>query len=53
MPSIKDLGKRLKSVSSTSKITKAMKMVAASKLRKAEVLGSSGVFDEFEFEGEK
>jgi len=36
MPSIKDLGKRLKSVSSTSKITKAMKMVAASKLRKAE-----------------
>jgi len=37
MPSVKDLGKRLKSVTSTSKITKAMKMVAASKLRQAEV----------------
>jgi F-type H+-transporting ATPase subunit gamma len=36
MPSVKDLGKRLKSVTSTSKITKAMKMVAASKLRHAE-----------------
>jgi hypothetical protein len=36
MPSVKDLGKRLKSVTSTSKITKAMKMVAASKLRQAE-----------------
>mmetsp|Transcript_19924 Transcript_19924/g.59060 ORF Transcript_19924/g.59060 Transcript_19924/m.59060 type:complete len:277 (+) Transcript_19924:71-901(+) len=36
MPSVKDLGKRLKSVTSTSKITKAMKMVAASKLKKAE-----------------
>jgi len=37
MPSVKDLGKRLKSVTSTSKITKAMKMVAASKLKHAEV----------------
>jgi len=36
MPSVKDLGKRLKSVTSTVKITKAMKMVAASKLRQAE-----------------
>jgi len=36
MPSVKDLGKRLKGVTSTSKITKAMKMVAASKLRHAE-----------------
>eukprot|EP00316_Scyphosphaera_apsteinii_P005962 CAMPEP_0119303474 /NCGR_PEP_ID=MMETSP1333-20130426/4897_1 /TAXON_ID=418940 /ORGANISM="Scyphosphaera apsteinii, Strain RCC1455" /LENGTH=276 /DNA_ID=CAMNT_0007306157 /DNA_START=80 /DNA_END=910 /DNA_ORIENTATION=- len=36
MPTIKDLGKRLKAVTSTSKITKAMKMVAASKLRQAE-----------------
>jgi len=36
MPSVKDLAKRLKSVTSTSKITKAMKMVAASKLRHAE-----------------
>jgi len=36
MPSIKDIGKRLKGVTSTSKITKAMKLVAASKLRQAE-----------------
>jgi len=36
MPSVKDLGKRLKAVTSTSKITKAMKMVAASKLKHAE-----------------
>jgi len=36
MPSIKAIGMRLKSVTSTSKITKAMKMVAASKLRSAE-----------------
>lgn len=36
MPSVKDIGKRLKSVTSTAKITKAMKMVAASKLRQAE-----------------
>lgn len=36
MPSLKTLASRLKSVTSTSKITKAMKMVAASKLRGAE-----------------
>jgi len=36
MPSVKDLAKRLKGVTSTAKITKAMKMVAASKLRSAE-----------------
>lgn len=36
MPSIKAIGIRLKSVASTAKITKAMKMVAASKLKGAE-----------------
>ena len=36
MPSLKALSLRLKAVTSTAKITKAMKMVAASKLRGAE-----------------
>ena len=35
MPSLKDLKVRIKSVKSTQKITKAMKMVAAAKLRRA------------------
>jgi len=35
MPSLKDLRKRITSVKSTQQITRAMKMVAASKLRKA------------------
>jgi F-type H+-transporting ATPase subunit gamma len=36
MPSLDDLKKRIASVKSTQKITKAMKMVAAAKLRKAQ-----------------
>lgn len=36
MPSLKDLKIRINSVKSTQKITKAMKMVAASKLRRAQ-----------------
>ncbi len=36
MATLKDIRKRIKSVQSTEKITKAMKMVAASKLRKAQ-----------------
>ena len=36
MPSTHDLRQRIKSVSSTSQITKAMQMVAASKMRKAQ-----------------
>ncbi len=36
MPSLDDLRKRIVSVKSTQKITKAMKMVAAAKLRKAQ-----------------
>src|SRR5258707_5676166 len=36
MPSLKDLRNRIRSVRSTQKITSAMKMVAASKLRRAQ-----------------
>ena len=36
MPSLKDLRNRIVSVKSTQKITKAMQMVAASKLRRAQ-----------------
>ena len=36
MPSLDDLRKRIASVKSTQKITKAMKMVAAAKLRIAQ-----------------
>ena len=36
MPSLDDLKKRIASVKSTQKITKAMKMVAAAKLKKAQ-----------------
>ena len=36
MPSLKELKNRIKSVKSTQKITKAKKMVAASKLRRAQ-----------------
>ena len=42
MPSLDDLKKRIKSVKSTQKITKAMKMVAASKLRKAQENAENG-----------
>jgi len=42
MPSLDDLRKRIKSVKSTQKITKAMKMVAASKLRKAQENAEKG-----------
>jgi F-type H+-transporting ATPase subunit gamma len=36
MPSLKDLKNRIDSVKSTRKITKAMQMVAAAKLRRAQ-----------------
>ena len=36
MPSLKDLKTRIESVKSTRKITKAMQMVAAAKLRRAQ-----------------
>ena len=42
MPSLDDLKKRIKSMKSTQKITKAMKMVAAAKLRKAQENAEKG-----------
>ena len=42
MPSLDDLRKRIVSVKSTQKITKAMKMVAAAKLRKAQESAERG-----------
>jgi len=42
MPSLDDLKKRIKSVKSTQKITKAMKMVAAAKLKKAQASAEKG-----------
>ena len=42
MPSLDDLKKRIKSVKSTQKITKAMKMVAAAKLKKAQEPAEKG-----------
>ena len=36
MPSLRDIRRRIKSVGSTAKITRAMQMVAASKMRKAQ-----------------
>ena len=42
MPSLDDLKKRIKSFKSTQKITKAMKMVAAAKLKKAQESAEKG-----------
>ena len=42
MPSLDDLKKRITSVKSTQKITKAMKMVASAKLRKAQNSAEKG-----------
>ncbi|QQP88932.1 F0F1 ATP synthase subunit gamma [Skermanella sp. TT6] len=42
MPSLKDLKNRISSVKSTQKITAAMKMVAASKLRRAQEQAEAG-----------
>ena len=42
MPSLKDLKNRINSVTSTRKITSAMKMVAGSKLKRAEVAAHEG-----------
>ena len=41
MPNLKELKNRIASVKSTKKITSAMKMVAASKLRRAQELAES------------
>ena len=42
MPSLKSLKVRITSVKSTQKITKAMKMVAAAKLRRAQQAAEAG-----------
>ena len=41
MPSLKDLKNRIETVKSTRKITKAMQMVAAAKLRRAQEIPRS------------
>jgi len=42
MPSTLDLRRRIKSVKNTSQITKAMQMVAAAKMRKAQAAALAG-----------
>ena len=42
MPSLKDLRNRITSVKATQKITSAMKLVAASKLRRAQEQAEAG-----------
>jgi F-type H+-transporting ATPase subunit gamma len=42
MPSTRDIRRRIRSVSNTAKITKAMQMVAASKMRRAQQLALNG-----------
>src|SRR5512141_830214 len=42
MPSTRDIRRRIKSVKNTAQITKAMQMVAASKMRKAQQAAISG-----------
>jgi len=42
MPSTRDIRQRLKSITNTAKITKAMQMVAASKMRKAQQAALAG-----------
>lgn len=42
MPSIKDLRRRIKSIKNTSQITKAMEMVAATKMRRSQIQALGG-----------
>ena len=42
MPSTRDIRRRIKSVKNTAQITKAMQMVASSKMRKAQQGGPQG-----------
>ncbi len=42
MPSTRDIRRRIKSVKNTAQITKAMQMVAASKMRRAQQLATAG-----------
>src|ERR687884_483253 len=47
MPSLKDLRLRIASVKATQKITKAMQMVAAAKLRRAQAAAEAGLCGAF------
>ena len=42
MPNTRDIRRRIKSVKSTAQITKAMEMVAASKMRRAQQAATAG-----------
>src|ERR1700760_4529945 len=42
MPSTRDIRRRIKSIKNTAQITKAMQMVAASKMRKAQAAALAG-----------
>ncbi len=42
MPSVRDIGRRIRSVENTAKITKAMSMIAASKMRRAQEMALQG-----------
>jgi F-type H+-transporting ATPase subunit gamma len=42
MPSTRDIRRRIKSVKNTAQITKAMQMVASSKMRKAQIAATAG-----------
>jgi F-type H+-transporting ATPase subunit gamma len=42
MPSTRDIRRRIKSVKNTAQITKAMQMVASSKMRKAQIAATEG-----------
>ncbi|HZT23562.1 MAG TPA: F0F1 ATP synthase subunit gamma, partial [Verrucomicrobiae bacterium] len=42
MPSTRDIRRRIKSVKNTAQITKAMQMVAASKMRRAQEAALNG-----------
>jgi F-type H+-transporting ATPase subunit gamma len=42
MPSVRDIRRRIRSVSNTAKITKAMSMIAASKMRRAQEMALQG-----------
>src|SRR5215212_7095729 len=42
MPSTRDIRRRIKSVKNTAQITKAMQMVASSKMRKAQLAAVAG-----------
>ena len=42
MPSVRDIRRRIRSVENTAKITKAMSMIAASKMRRAQDMAVQG-----------